>query len=210
MTHYRNGIILFTVVLSIIAFTTFTHADPLALGKPVKPPKGVNKNYAPVAQTGQTVSFAPGDDGALQKGIAWPIPRFTDHGNGTFTDNLTGLIWLKQMDCLGQETWNNALASCNSLADGQCGLTDGSVQGDWRLPNVREFTSLVDYGKVDPALPSGYPFQGYIPFVSAWWWTSTTNASSDFTYVSWAIELFRGSLAYGAGKTDSFYVMCVR
>ncbi len=33
-------------------------------------------NFAPVPQTGQTVSYAPGDDGDLQKGVASPIPRF--------------------------------------------------------------------------------------------------------------------------------------
>ena len=46
-------------------------------------------------KTGQTTSYAAGDDGALQKGVASPNPRFTDNGNGTVTDNLTGLIWLE-------------------------------------------------------------------------------------------------------------------
>lgn len=50
---------------------------------------------APVPKTGQTTSFAPRDDGGLEKGVAWPNPRFTDNSNGTITDNLTGLIWLK-------------------------------------------------------------------------------------------------------------------
>ena len=163
-----------------------------------------------MAKTGQTDSFASGDDGDLQKGIAWPIPRFTDHGDGTVTDNLTRLIWLKQLGCFGQKTWDDASASCNALADGDCGLTDGSVPGDWRLPNVKEFTSLVDYSKVDPALPSGYPFQGNMPIVSSFWWTSTTNASNDFLTLAWAFEWFRGSLHYGADKTGSLYVMRVR
>lgn len=146
----------------------------------------------------------------MQKGIAWPIPKFTDHGDGTVTDNLTRLIWLKQLGCFGQKTWDDASASCNALADGDCGLTDGSVPGDWRLPNVKEFTSLVDYSKVDPALPSGYPFQGNMPIVSSFWWTSTTNASNDFLTLAWAFEWFRGSLHYGADKTGSLYVMRVR
>ena len=49
---------------------------------------------APVAKTGQTTSFASGDDGDLQEGVASPSPRFTNNGDGTVTDNLTGLIWL--------------------------------------------------------------------------------------------------------------------
>src|SRR5262245_26354977 len=43
----------------------------------------VSKAPAPVPQTGQSTPFAPGDDGSLQAGIAWPIPRFTDRGDGT-------------------------------------------------------------------------------------------------------------------------------
>ena len=53
---------------------------------------------APVPKTGQTTSFAKvakGDDGNLMSGVAWPNPRFTDNNDGTVTDNLTGLIWLK-------------------------------------------------------------------------------------------------------------------
>ena len=49
---------------------------------------------APVAKTGQTTSTMPGDDGALQKGVS-VSSRFKDNGNGTVTDGLTGLIWLK-------------------------------------------------------------------------------------------------------------------
>jgi len=58
---------------------------------------------APVPKTGQTTSYATGDDGDLEKGVAWPDPRFMDNGNGTVTDNLTGLIWLKNANCFGAE-----------------------------------------------------------------------------------------------------------
>ena len=57
--------------------------------------------YAPVPKTGQTTAYAAGDDGTLQKGVASPTPRFTDHGNGTVTDNLTGLIWTKDANAFG-------------------------------------------------------------------------------------------------------------
>ena len=42
---------------------------------------------APVAKTGQTVSYMAGDDGALRPGVAAPSPRFSDNANGTVTDN---------------------------------------------------------------------------------------------------------------------------
>ncbi len=48
-----------------------------------------------LAATGQTTTYAAGDDGALRKGTAWPEVRFTVNGDGTVTDHLTGLIWLE-------------------------------------------------------------------------------------------------------------------
>ena len=50
---------------------------------------------APVAKTGQTTSYATGDDGDFEKGVAWPSPRFTDNDDGTVCDHLTGLMWAK-------------------------------------------------------------------------------------------------------------------
>ena len=44
-------------------------------------------------------------------GVEWPNPRFTDNGDGTVTDNLTALIWLKNANCFGVEKWNDALSS---------------------------------------------------------------------------------------------------
>jgi hypothetical protein len=90
---------------------------------------------APVEKTGQTTSYATGDDGDLERGVAWPNPRFTNNGDGTVTDNLTGLIWLQDANCFGLKNWDNTLSACNGLANGQCGLTDGSNAGDWKLPN---------------------------------------------------------------------------
>jgi hypothetical protein len=57
----------------------------------------------PVRKTGQATSYTTtgGEDGDLQKGVAWPNPRFTDNGNGTVTDNLTKLVWLKDAGALG-------------------------------------------------------------------------------------------------------------
>jgi hypothetical protein len=120
----------------------------------------VSSAPAPVPQTGQTTSYAMGDDGDIEAGVPWPAPRFTDHGNGTVRDNLTGLIWLKDGNCalLYQPSWWLTLAAANRLASGSCGLSDGSVAGDWRLSNVKELHSLLDYGQAFPALPVEHPF----------------------------------------------------
>lgn len=160
---------------------------------------------AMVPKTGQTTSYATGDDGDLEKGIAWPNPRFTDNGNGTVTDNLTGLIWLKNVNCFSSKTWADALTSANTLNSGECGLSDGSAEGAWRLPNLREQQSLIDYGRFNPALPSGHPFTGVVSDLH--WWTSTTYAL--LTSAAWGVDLWNGLPVYPY-KTDLHHVWPVR
>lgn len=159
---------------------------------------------AAVPRTGQTSSYATGDDGDLEKGVAWPSPRFTDNGNGSVTDNLTGLIWLKNANCYGARNWTTALADANGLNTGECGLTDGSTAGQWRLPNVKELQSLIDYGTYNPALPSGHPFSGV---QTSNYWSSATNA--DNTSYAWVVYLNSGYM-YGGNKAGSYYVWPVR
>ncbi|MBF8274701.1 MAG: protein of unknown function DUF1566 [Magnetococcales bacterium] len=157
-----------------------------------------------VPKTGQTTSYATGDDGALQKGVAWPNPRFTNNNDGTVTDSLTGLIWLTNANCFGQQIWTQALSSANALASGSCGLTDGSVAGAWRLPNRKELQSLIDYGRTSPALPTGHPFSGVQTGI---YWSGSTYASG--TSNAWYVYLDDGSV-YGYGKTSGHYVWPVR
>ncbi|KJR41414.1 protein of unknown function DUF1566 [Candidatus Magnetoovum chiemensis] len=72
---------------------------------------------ASLGKTGQTVSYRAGDDGDLQKGVSLPEPRFTDNGDGTVTDNHTGLMWLKDANCLKITTieWDTAIDSFIAL-----------------------------------------------------------------------------------------------
>lgn len=168
------------------------------------------------AKTGQTTSCATGDDGDLGKGVTWPNPRFIDDGGatGVVTDTLTGLIWLKNANCAGaMKDWATALSYSNALYDGctncfgtsgDCGLSDGSTAGQWRLPNVRELHSLIDFSRYGPALPSGYPFTGVQP---NYYWSSTTNAGYT-TYV-WIVYLPDGDLHH-AYTTAPLYVWPVR
>jgi hypothetical protein len=87
------------------------------------------------------------------------------------TDNATGLIWLKNANCFGGNPWQAALNSANTLASPSCGLSDGSVAGDWRLPNVNEMQSLIDPTQANPPLPAGHPFTDV---QIEYYWTSTT------------------------------------
>ena len=190
-----------------------------------------------VPRTGQTTCFdaagavidcgtgiGPGQDGDLQLGVTWPNPRFTDNGDSTVTDNLTGLIWLDDANCFGTQTWANALAKANTLFDGcsdcggtnnDCGLADGSLVGEWRLPNVRELQSLAHYGLFNPAVPNtagtgqwsaGEPFSGV---QSTLYWSSTTAAGGGFSDLAWWVDMLNG-VVFNANKTDSKRVWLVR
>ncbi|MDR4498241.1 MAG: DUF1566 domain-containing protein [Candidatus Scalindua sp.] len=57
-----------------------------------------------------------------------PDPRFTDNGNGTVTDNRTGLIWLQNANVAGLRTWADALADVVSL--NRNGTMNGTFNGD--------------------------------------------------------------------------------
>ena len=159
----------------------------------------------PVAKTGQTTLYATGDDGDLEKGAAWPNPRFTDNSNGTVTDNLTGLVWLKNANCFGTPPWTTALSLANGLANGNCGLSDGSLAGQWRLPNIKELSSLVNAGANSiPRLPAGHPFTGV---QSNYYWSSTTNASD--TGNAWGVGLVDG-FVFASGEAGGNFVWPVR
>jgi hypothetical protein len=164
-------------------------------------------NYAPVPKTGQTSTYATGDDGELQKGVASPTPRFTDNNNGTVADNLTGLIWLKNVNYfVNKRTWVDALSIANNLKSGDPGLTDGSKAGDWRLPNVKELQSLLDYGHLN-VLPVGHPFTGQMIGLSPYW-SSTINAND--TNKAWYVYFIDGAVFTTYKANSSAYVWCVR
>ena len=181
------------------------------------------KPVAPVPQTGQTTVYAEGDDGDLQAGVAWPVPRFTDNHDGTVTDKLTGLIWLKDASCAelgpngdGTAHWEPALEAATALASGRCGLTDGSVAGDWRLPNINELHSLVDFLFINPALSNaagtghwteGDAFSG-VQGGQTFYWSSTTTAA-NLPRDAWVVPLSVGINQSGE-KDSTCYVWPVR
>lgn len=155
---------------------------------------------APVPKTGQTTSYASGDDGEHQAGVESPTPRFSDRLDGTVVDNLTGLMWTKDANLTTNPVlWADAIAYCNALTL--------AGHADWRLPNVRELLTLLDYGVSSGAmLPDGHPF---------------TDAQGEDYWSGTSDPLFTDSFAYsvhmdlaesGGGIKDEFsnYVWAVR
>lgn len=59
------------------------------------------------------------------------------------TDTVTGLIWLENANCFGSTNYAAANQAAAGLADGQCGLFDGSSAGDWRLPTKAEWETTI-------------------------------------------------------------------
>lgn len=161
---------------------------------------------APVRQSGQSTSYATGDDGNLRNGVVWPTPRFTNNGNGTVTDNLTGLVWMQNANCWGTQTWANSLAQVAGLNAGSqscIGYTTGT-HTNWRLPTKRELMSLIDSSRYGPALPFSHPFSGV---QTGYHWSSTTYAGS--TGSAWYVGLYGGFVQYSS-KTNPYYVWPVR
>jgi hypothetical protein len=206
------------VGISVLSFFLFSISQAVSQDKVVVIPLLGDEPQASapaaVERTGQTTSYETGDDGDLQKGSAWPTPRFVDNADGTVTDNLTGLIWLQDANCVtfflsdvtGQNNryWNTALTAANSLANGYCGLSDGSSTGDWRLPNIKEFQSLIDCSQHSPALPSDHPFTSV---QNSSYWSSTTYAYS--TTSSWYMNIGAGGMG-SSGKVSTLSVWPVR
>lgn len=182
------------------AYTFKLHFGRSLLKNPC-PPDGP----APVGKTWQNTSNADYDDGYYQKGIAWPEPRFFDNEDGTVRDNLTGLIWLKNANCFGSRTWEQAISDCNGLASGSCGLIDDSYTGIWRLPNRKELETLLDFERSNPALPLGHPF---INVQTSYYWSSTTFV--DNTSNVWIVWMGNGLVNNAGNKLDNFYTWPVR
>lgn len=163
---------------------------------------------APVPRTGQTQAYDYNhvDDGGLRRGVAWPSPRFTDHGDGTVTDQLTGLVWLKDADCLGERWWETAFTAVGEFNNGtECDCADytAGAYSDWRMPNVRELFSLIDFSQSAPALPAGHPFEGV---QSTEYWTSTNRGMVG---PAWIVNLANG-MATEVAKMRSHNVWPVR
>jgi len=157
-------------------------------------------SYPPL-KTGQINNyFTPGSDGDLQIGVA---KGYTDNGDETVTDHATGLVWqkcsagLSGLNCSSGTAMKaertNAINYCSSL--NLAGKT-------WRLPNIEELQTLVDYGTTSGAINATY-FPGTLPNPSHYW-TSTEGPGSNM----WFINFFKGEFLSGIA-TLLKYIRCV-
>jgi hypothetical protein len=163
-------------------------------------------------------SFSPADcggtgqDGEFQAGFA---PSFTDNGL-TITDHVTGLMWTKQDDnnlvalpCDPDDVPNNLDKNCQFIWPDAFRLIDAlntepcfAGHCDWRVPNVKELVSTVNYGTFNPAVFDEFdtacvpgcmlPESSCAPGGT---WTSTTDAA--FPDNAFAVDVHSGGVWRG-------------
>jgi hypothetical protein len=149
------------------------------------------------------------DDGTVQAGATL---SYTDNGDGTITDNNTGLMWEKKSDDSGlhdkdnlyrwsgdgsQETIWDWLEDIN--AEGGTGFAG---HNDWRIPNAKELQSIVDYGRFNPSID---PIFG--PTMAPVYWSSTSYAVN--LSFAWTVY-FSGGFVNALDKSSTHYVRAVR
>ena len=146
-------------------------------------------NFTPLVDTGQITVYMAGDDASF----TFDPPSYTDNGNNTITDNVTGLQWQK-WDAGTTSAWDAANTYCSGLSLAGTG---------WRLPTHLELMSIVDYGKHTPAINSTY----FPSTLSYYYWSSTISASDSMSV--WIVNFFDGFVIDDV-KTYPHYARCVR
>lgn len=173
-------------------------------------------NFNPLPDTGQTSCYDAdgneilcpaegepfyGQDGNYQVSA----PSFTDNGNGTVTDNNTGLVWQKNTADTNEDgsitsgdypvgdkmTWQEAVDYCDGLVF--------SGRDNWYLPRVLELESLVDYG--DTGINSIFTIVSGVSF----YWTS--DSPQGTSALAWYVSFPTGH-NYWPSKASHYYVRC--
>ena len=185
MNQHRKTLLVLAVISAFMATTVFlpklTRAGDLEPpGSPEPTMHTMDEIYNKLEVLNRKLDFSMG------MGF-----RFEDLHNGTVRDCFTGLIWLKNANCFGGMNCLDAEVAVANLADdpadiGDCGLSDGSVAGDWRLPTKGEWDALIDDNYSDPALSNqagnakwseGDAFTGV---QSSWYWSGTECTTDGF------------------------------
>lgn len=160
-------------------------------GTTTPPPTTGTTTVQKVPATGQTTVYQTGDNGTYSN--INPM-SYTDNGNGTITDNVTGLMWQKQ-DSGQKYSQVQAIAYCSGLSLGG--------HSDWRLPSRMNLITIVNYGSYNPAIN-----QIYFPSTQSYdYWSSTASAVS--TTYAWYVYFGDGNVVDTVPVFND-YARCVR
>ena len=139
--------------------------------------------------------------------------RWCDNGNGTVTDMLgydtygdQCLVWLKDAGCIGEVNWLNAQSQVEVLKDGStnfngsdCGLSDHSQTGDWRLPTVWELQALM---YVTEAV-SAVNMRVFTIIPNSFFWTSNATEDHSSNVFGYAFKASGNYLGGGSNIDDA-------
>ncbi len=158
-------------------------------------------NYYAQVQNGYVYNFyhaeTPGGVMGVRGDSSGVASNFIDNKNGSVSDTTTELMW-QQGSSPQMMNWQQALAYCENLE--LAGYTD------WRLPNVHELQSIVDYTRYNPSINTTY----FPSTTNTFYYTSTTrNDSPDY---AWTVVFNLGwvDLYFGGDKLTPYYARCVR
>lgn len=151
-------------------------------------------------------------------GDADAVDRFIDCGNGTVHDTNTGLLWLQDASCTSEMLWHDASAFAAALADEQCGLTDHSQAGDWRLPTLAEWESIFRPCTEPPDIagrdgwcwaddPSNAWATGLVSTQGEPYWSSTSDHPPAY---AWTVELRSAAVSSDQKVVHLLWVWPVR
>ncbi len=116
-----------------------------------------------------------------------------DATSKTVYDSQTNLTWEDGKNHLYK--WEGAIGYCESL-------NFGGVQ-DWRLPNVNEMLSIVDYHAQGAAINPVFSYLVNEPY-----WSATTNAGKNDE--AWYVNFSDGYSRSFPKDANRRYVRCVR
>jgi Protein of unknown function (DUF1566)/PKD domain len=157
-------------------------------------------------QVGYGIVSGLGDpcDVKCVRGAPWGQNAFTDHGDGTVTDTMSGLRWQQSDDGIARN-WEEALASCEGLT------LAGSA--DWRLPDIKELESLVYLHAADFSTPMDVAF--FTPSqdtnLQSFYWSSTTSQPWLGGGAAWGVDFYAGTVDDGGFSKAYFkFSRCVR
>ncbi|HXE94762.1 MAG TPA: DUF1566 domain-containing protein [Dongiaceae bacterium] len=122
--------------------------------------------------------------------VTIPDLRFVDNHDGTITDAVTNLIWLKNANCFNVVSRVTGESNVSTLAGGgACGLADGSTAGMWRLPTYYELLIFVNDGYLSDKLnSSGF---SNVASDSPYW----ANLNAFLVTDSWQVDMTDGSVS---------------
>ncbi|MEI7491633.1 MAG: DUF1566 domain-containing protein [Bacteroidota bacterium] len=144
---------------------------------------------------------------------AYGANQFVNNGNGTITDNATGLMWMQNDNGTGV-LWKDALSYAENFTY--------AGYSDWRLPDTKELQSIVDYTR-SPATSSSAAINPMFNCTQItneggaadypWYWSNTTFSSQAQTIGASATYVcFGRAMGYfsGLGWTDIHGAGCQR